>query len=1021
MFNETAISNPFPGLRAFEEDEDVLFFGREKQVDELVTKLRTTRFIAVIGSSGSGKSSLIKSGLIPSLQSGFMSGAGSSWRICSFRPGNNPIGNLANALVIPGVLDDGESEEEPEIQRAITESTIRRSSSGLVEVYKQSGIPINNNLLILVDQFEEIFRFSKFESDSKDGKRDSVAFINLLLKATSQKDFPIYIVFTMRSDFLSDCTAFRGLPEAINSGNYLVPRMTREERKEAITGPIAVANGKISQRLLNLLLNDVGDNPDQLPILQHSLMRTWDLWKKKGNKGTEIDFVEYEAIGTMKLALSQHAEEAYDDLKTDKDRRICENIFKTLTDKGSDSRGIRRPSRMSELCSISNASFAEVLSVVEVFRKEGRAFLMPPQNIPITESTIIDISHESIMRVWERLILWVDEENQSATTYIRLCEAADLYELGNGGLWRDPELQVAWKWKEDQLPNTIWASRYNNNFEKAILFLTHSKDQFEQERILKENRQKQRLKTARRIVVVIACFGVMALFLSIYSFDQRNKAVKSEQIANTEKLKAKEQEKKAEQNRVLAMEQKEVAEKSREEALTEKEIADQERQNAEKSKKNALLQKGIAEEAKANAESERLGAIANEKMAIEQAGVAKEQMERANKNAELADKEKRISDRLKDLSDSRNLAYQSILLLNEGKYSESKELVDSAYQLNEKNNGPKQNSDIYNALNLNWQKSSNNKNKFIVHKYPVRAITGKANSDIVISGDESGMVVISRSIDGVLKPVTNFSVKGEIRNLCLSPNGQKLLVLTAKAGGFLYGFDEQKKAFPLLSFFSYEGVGKSAFFLNELETLVLTSSGLIKLGIENNAVKVKEFIKGSSYGSMVKGKSGNLYLSNDNKINIYNSVNNISKSPDYSYSLKGQITSLAIDNNEEYIAAGSADGIIWVTNLSSKSKPISLALHQSSISDLKFSKIKGNRLQLASAGKDQSVKLIDVKASFSSNNSEDVLILKGHNLWVYALYYLSDGKYLFSVSEDQNIIGSITTMADIQELLKKSK
>jgi WD40 repeat protein/energy-coupling factor transporter ATP-binding protein EcfA2 len=1021
MFNETAISNPFPGLRAFEEDEDVLFFGREKQVDELVTKLRTTRFIAVIGSSGSGKSSLIKSGLIPSLQSGFMSGAGSSWRICSFRPGNNPIGNLANALVIPGVLDDGESEEEPEIQRAITESTIRRSSSGLVEVYKQSGIPINNNLLILVDQFEEIFRFSKFESDSKDGKRDSVAFINLLLKATSQKDFPIYIVFTMRSDFLSDCTAFRGLPEAINSGNYLVPRMTREERKEAITGPIAVANGKISQRLLNLLLNDVGDNPDQLPILQHSLMRTWDLWKKKGNKGTEIDFVEYEAIGTMKLALSQHAEEAYDELKTDKDRRICENIFKTLTDKGSDSRGIRRPSRMSELCAISNASYAEVLSVVEVFRKEGRGFLMPPQNIPITESTIIDISHESIMRVWERLIHWVDEENQSASTYIRLCEAADLYELGNGGLWRDPELQVAWKWKEDQIPNNIWASRYNNNFEKAILFLTHSKDQSEQEKILKESRQKKRLKTARRVIIVIACFGVMAFFLSIYSFDQRNKAVKSEQIANTEKVKAEKQKKIAEDNKLIALEQKGVAEKSREEALKEKEIANRERKNAVQSQKNALMQKGIAEDQKANADRERERAQDNENLAVEQSKRAKEQMIRANENADLANSEKMKANRLKDLSDSRNLAYQSILLLNEGKFNESKELVEKAYELNNINNGPKQNSDIYNALNLNWEKSINNKNKFLVHKYPVRAITGKANSDIIISADESGMVIISRSVDGVLQPITNFSVKGEIRNLSLSPNGQKLLVLTAKEGGFLYGFDEQKKLFPLLSIFSYEGVGKTAFFVNELETLVLTSSGIIKLGIENNAIKVKEFIKGSSYGSMVKAKSGKVYISNDNKINVYNSVNNISKSPDFSYSLKGQITSLAIDNSEDYLAAGSADGIIWLTNFSSKSRPISLALHQSSISDLKFGKISGNRLQLASAGKDQSIKLIDVKANFSGNALEDVLILKGHNLWVYALYYLSNGKYLFSVSEDQNIIGWVSTMADIRELLKKSK
>jgi len=172
---------------------------------------------------------------------------------------------------------------------------------------------------------------------------------------------------------------------------------------------------------------------------------------------------------------------------------------------------------------------------------------------------------------------------------------------------------------------------------------------------------------------------------------------------------------------------------------------------------------------------------------------------------------------------------------------------------------------------------------------------------------------------------------------------------------------------------------------------------------------------------MVRGKSGKVYISNFNKINVYNSVNNISKSPDNSYSLKGQITSLAIDNSEDYLAAGSADGIIWVTNFSSKSKPISLALHQSSISDLKFGKILGNRLQLASAGKDQSIKLIDVKANFSSNAPEDVLILKGHNLWVYALYYLSNGKYLFSVSEDQNIIGWVSSMADIQELLKKSK
>ena len=240
MFNEGVIDNPFPGLRAFEEEEDILFFGREKQIDELLRKLRTSRFLAIIGSSGSGKSSLVKSGLLPSLHSGLMSGVGSQWRIALFRPGNDPISQLNLALCKNGVLRDNQSQDDFEINASINESILRRSNLGLIESYKQSGLDKKNNLLVLVDQFEELFRFSKYEKDVREGKRDSIAFINLLLQAAEQKEYPIYVVFTMRSDFLGDCTEFRGLPEAINEGQYLVPRMTREERREAITGPIAV-------------------------------------------------------------------------------------------------------------------------------------------------------------------------------------------------------------------------------------------------------------------------------------------------------------------------------------------------------------------------------------------------------------------------------------------------------------------------------------------------------------------------------------------------------------------------------------------------------------------------------------------------------------------------------------------------------------------------------------------------------------------------------------------------------------
>ncbi|MES2373036.1 MAG: hypothetical protein V4557_10695 [Bacteroidota bacterium] len=1026
MFNESAISNPFPGLRAFEEDEDVLFFGREKQVDELLTKLRTTRFLAVIGSSGSGKSSLVKSGLIPSLHSGFMSGAGSLWRICSFRPGNDPIGNIAKTLASTGVLNDSGDEQEIDTLSSITESILRRSSNGLVEAYKQSGIPPKNNLLILVDQFEEIFRFSKYESEAKEGKRDSVAFINLLLKATKQTEVPIYVVFTMRSDFLSDCTEFRGLPEAINDGDYLVPRMTREERRDAITGPIAVANGKISQRLVNQLLNDVGDNPDQLPILQHSLMRTWDIWKKKNKPDTEIDSPDYEEIGTMKHALSQHAEEAYSELDSDNKRRICEVVFKALTDKGSDTRGIRRPSRMSELCKISNASFTEVSQVIEIFRKQGRAFLMPPANIPLTESSIIDISHESIMRVWEKLILWVEEENQSAQTYLRLSEAANLYELGNGGLWRDPELQVAWKWKEEQNPNTIWASRYNNEFEKAMLFLEHSKKQFEQELVHKENLQKRRLKQAKRIAIVISAIAVLALFLSIYSFEQKNQAVKSQKIADAERVKAEqqkkiavEQQKIAETNKMIALQEKTAAQKSEEQAVFQKEVAERERKNAEESKKNALLQKSIAEDQKAYAERQKVIADDNARIAKEQENIAVVQKDIATKNEKIAVDEKKVSTRFRELAESRNLAYQSLLLLNENNAAGSRDLVKKSYELNLKNTGPLQNSDIYNALNFSWHESIKDKNQFLLHKYPVRSITGK--NDMIISGDESGTIILSKTSNGILDPLARYTVPEEIRDVNLSPDGQRLLVLSAKGIGYLYAVDEQKQVIAQLSKFIFEGVGKSSSFLDNTESLILTNSGLLRVSIANNMVQVKESVKSRQFGAVVKGKSGKIYLAAGNKINIYNSWDNVSKKPDNSYSLSSRVSSIAVDANETYLAAGTTEGTIWLTNMQQNNAPVTLGLHLSGVNDLKFNKSPDNTLQLASAGADQAIKLIDVQATLSGKTTEDVLILKGHNLWVYSLYFLSDGKYLFSAGEDQKVIGWIPSMSAIYDILKNSK
>jgi hypothetical protein len=144
---------------------------------------------------------------------------------------------------------------------------------------EQQRLAADENLLLVVDQFEELFRFQ-----SMSGGEEAAAFVNLLLEAARSRTASIYVVLTMRSDFLGDCAQFRDLPEAINDGQYLIPRMSRSQRRQAIVGPVAVgaaARGQpvaMTPRLVQCLLNDVGDNPDQLPVLQHALMRTWDTW-----------------------------------------------------------------------------------------------------------------------------------------------------------------------------------------------------------------------------------------------------------------------------------------------------------------------------------------------------------------------------------------------------------------------------------------------------------------------------------------------------------------------------------------------------------------------------------------------------------------------------------------------------------------------------------------------------------------------------------------------------------------------
>ena len=509
--------NPFPGLRPFQQSEKYLFFGREKQVVELITRLRKTRFMAVVGVSGSGKSSLVKAGVLPELHGGTMAAAGSSWEVAVMRPGGDPIGNLASCLINADLHDP----EEEDIHSHVR-ATLSRSGMGLLDTIEQSDLEEDSNLLLVVDQFEEIFRFRQ---QSRVSNEEAGHFITLLLEASQQMRRSIYVVLTMRSDFLGDCAQFRDLAEAVNEGEYLIPRLNRTQRKEAIVGPVKVGGSDISNRLLQRLLNDIGDDPDQLPILQHALMRTWEQWEAFGAEGP-LDLEHYRATGGMSEALSRHADEVYEELQTDSAKWTASKIFKALTERADQDRGIRRPMRFGELCEITEKNSEEVASAIDPFRMAGRTFLMPGSETDLKADTIVDISHESLMRVWTRLKSWVDDEAQSAKIYRRLADTASLRKDGRAGLYRDPDLQIALSWRSESKPNKAWADHYFPGFEEAMGFLNESHSEAEKEAKEKEAARKRELEQAQ----------ALALAEQEKAEAERKRAEEKEKAANRMKL-----------------------------------------------------------------------------------------------------------------------------------------------------------------------------------------------------------------------------------------------------------------------------------------------------------------------------------------------------------------------------------------------------------------------------------------------------------------------------------------------------
>ena len=595
--------NPYKGLRAFQQADHADFFGRTAMIQRVLDRLQEpvveNNFLAVIGPSGSGKSSLVKAGVLPALRSGRIPGS-ENWFYAEMVPGAAPLEELGAALLrvstsqLPGVVE-----------------TLREHVDGLAQGVYEALPSKDSKLLLMIDQFEELFTQVELESDRQQ-------FLDLILNAVSAENSPVIIIATLRADFYDRPLLYQGFGELIRARTELVLPLNDEELSETIFGPADNVGAIIEEGLIETIIEDVREQPGALPLLQYALT---ELFERR--EGALLTIAAYKDIGGTLGALAKRAEEVFQRFKKE-GQNMARQLFLRLVTLGEGQEDTRRRILQTELLTLGDRDVAE-----DVIDRFGRYRLLTFDRDDATRSPTVEVAHEALIRRWERLREWLTESRNDIRLERELLNAAHEWETAGKDpsyLMQGNRLLTFEEWSEG---TSLRLNQLEVEFLTASLALRDEREAQERERQERE-RELERQK-ARNMRIAAAIFGVaavLAVILSLFAFDQRNKADEQRAIAETERERADEQRVIAEDQRAIADDQREIAVEAMHVAETERDRADEQRVIAETERERADEQRVIAEDQRAIADDQR-------EIAVEAMHVA-ETNERKNLSLALA-------------------------------------------------------------------------------------------------------------------------------------------------------------------------------------------------------------------------------------------------------------------------------------------------------------------------------------------------------------------------------------------------
>ncbi|UII27375.1 hypothetical protein LVD15_02795 [Fulvivirga maritima] len=532
------ITNPFPGLRAYSVAEKDYYYSYGYRTDDILSRLRSNQFITLVGEAGGGKESLLNCAIIPVLEAGFAGMVGSQWEYVSFRPGTNPLRNLALVLANSKVFLEG-GKIEPNFTSHI-EDMLREGVQGLLNVFETYSLKEEHNLLVFINDFEDILA----NEDLYDQKEDILLFINLILRFIRRSNYPVYLVIALSSDYLSSTSRYPGLPEMINDSQYLIPKMDPTQLKKVIAHGFNSARIRFERELIEVVLQEYQKFEANNYQLQYVLKSMVDIWRDEGGEYQEVGLQHYKRAGRISQAIERKAEQLFDKFNPEQ-KRICSILFKVITRK--DKTGNINAVLISTISEIAECSEQQVVDVVNKFgvdqielievietydikeRLDSLDSLLEEGFLYVNRNSKITLRNKELILAWPRLNDWVNAEDDNSEIFLRLVSALLLYRQEKRGFYQNPELKIALDWYNQEDPNEAWAQYYSNHFNGAIDYLLDSEQNYQHILHTEKLRHQQKVRKDKQFRWVLIIASILSLILATWAMSEKEK-MRSEKV-----------------------------------------------------------------------------------------------------------------------------------------------------------------------------------------------------------------------------------------------------------------------------------------------------------------------------------------------------------------------------------------------------------------------------------------------------------------------------------------------------------